>query len=365
MRSNMKWLYVFSCLLAVALTTKTAAASGVLNDSEEPGSVLVFPLFETGITPGGITPRTQFEISVRCPNGAICTEFQDVDLRAHWVCPGAIFGLVPCGESDFNLSTTVDGTIKFDPQGVCEPTNNTSTNNFDTCGSIPPPPCPEGYLVAWVIDTAGNPIKFDGLIGDAVLRESATAVTAYNAVPIQAGGALANLAKTDVNGNGKLNFNGVEYKALTNKIIGSVHYDGLDPATGITSETSLILLTLDVHSGLPNNTVFVGLDFWNELEQLRSAHTNFNCFAEVFVGNGPNFFTPGLGETNTFGFKGLVESTSAFKIPVLGTFDHTGPVTLLGLVLTREDSTVEGLATRHYAYPLFDNSIPLATSFMP
>jgi hypothetical protein len=349
----MKWLYVFSCLLAVALTTKTATATGVLNDPAEPGSVLVFPLFETGTNEGG-QPRTQFEISVRCPNGAVCTEFQDVDIRAHWVCPGFLFGLAPCDEADFNLATTVNGTIRFDPQGICEPTNDISTNNFDTCGSIPPPPCPEGYLIAWVIDTGGNPIKFDGLIGDAVLRETPTAVTAYNAVPIQAGGALANLARTDVNGNGKLNFNGVEYKELTNKIIGSVHYDGLDTASGITSQTSLILLTLDVHSGLPNNTVFVGLNFYNELEQLHSAHTNFNCFTEQPI------FQLGGTIASFNGFKGLVESTSAFKIPVFGSFDHTGPVTILGLVLTREDGDV-----RHYAYPLYDNSIPLATSFMP
>jgi hypothetical protein len=347
MRSNMKWLYILSCLLAVAVATKTASATGVLNDPSEPGSVLVFPLFETGVTPGGATPITQFEISVVCPNGSVCTDTQDVDIRLHWVCSQSL----NCAERDFTLATTVNGTLRFDPQGNCSPPNS-ANNFFDTCGNIPPPGCREGYLIAWVVDESNGAIKFDGLIGDAVLRENVTAVTAYNAVPIQAGAKLATGASTNLYHNGHLNFNGQAYKELTNTIIGSVHYDGLDPATGITSTTSLVLLTLDTRSNALNNPVNVDFNFYNEIEQLNSNNTIFFCHEELFLG--------GIGETNTFGLKGLVESTSAMKVPFLGTGDITGPVTLLGLVLTREDGDV-----RHYAYPLFDDSIPLATSFAP
>jgi hypothetical protein len=346
MRSNMKWLCVLSCLVAVALATKPAAAN-VLNDPGEPGSVLVFPLYETGITPGGVTPITQFEISVACPNGSTCTDAQDVDIRLHWVCAEA----PQCAERDFTLATTVNGTLRFDPQGNCSPTNN-ANNFFDTCGSIPPPPCDEGYLIAWVVDETNASIKFDGLIGDAVLRETTTAVTAYNAIAIQAGTALATGAPTNLYHNGHLNFNGVAYKEVTNTIIGSVHYDGVDPITGIDSKTVLVLLTLDVRSNQLNNPVEVNLNFYNEIEQLNSNNTVFFCQEQAYLSD--------LGETNTFGFKGLVESTSAKKVPFLGTGDKTGPVSLLGLVLTREDDDA-----RHYAYPLYDNSIPLATSFAP
>ena len=57
---------------------------------------------------------------------------------------------------------------------------------------VPPPPCPRGYLIGWVVNTSDRPIKFDGLIGDAVLRVSGGALASYNAIPIQADPALAN-----------------------------------------------------------------------------------------------------------------------------------------------------------------------------
>ena len=352
MRSKMNWLYIVFCLLAVALATKSASATGsVLNDPGEPGSVLVFPLFETG-TNDATQEITQFEISVACPNGSTCTDGQDVDIRMHWVC----FNSINCQERDFTLATTVNGTIRFDPDGHCYPPSN-ANNFFDTCGNVVPPPCREGYLIAWVVDEANGSIKFDGLVGDAVLREHATAVTAYNAIAIQAGGALATGASTNLSYGGKpptghLNFNGVAYKELTNTVIGSVHYDGPDPSTGTTSQTSLILLTLDTRSNLLNNPVSVNLNFYNEIEQLNSNNTIFYCGSETYLGD--------LGETTAFGYKGLVESTFAQKIPFLGTGDKTGNVSIVGLVLTRED-----LDTKHYAYPLYDNSIPLATSFWP
>lgn len=352
MRSNLKHLAVFFCLLAMALVTQ-AFATGPLADAE-PGSVLVFPLFETGVnlTPvGAAVPRSQFEISVSCPNGSVCPDGTDVDIRLHWVCfnTNGLGGI--CAERDFTLHTTVNGTILFDPQGNCEPVNS-ANNFFDTCGNIPPPPCNEGYLLAWVVDEAGRAIKFDGMIGDSVLRETPTAVTAYNAFPIQAGAKLATGASTDLYHNGNLVFNGQAYKELTNTIIGSVHYDGVNPTSNVLTQTSLVLLTLDTLSNRFNYPVFVDVNFYNEIEQLNSNNTAFFCGEEVSLGS--------LGETTTFGTKGLVQSTRAVKTPVLGISDKSGPVTLLGLVLTREDG---GL--RHYTYPLFNNSIPLPTSFHP
>lgn len=56
-----------------------------------------------------------------------------------------------------------------------------------TAQRVPAPMSAAGYLVAWVID-ADRPIKFDGLIGDAILREANGATSAYNGIPIQAAG---------------------------------------------------------------------------------------------------------------------------------------------------------------------------------
>src|SRR3989442_13373835 len=33
-------------------------------------------------------------------------------------------------------------------------------------------PCDRGYVIVWVVNINGTPIKFDGLIGDAILREA-------------------------------------------------------------------------------------------------------------------------------------------------------------------------------------------------
>jgi hypothetical protein len=80
--ANGKRLFaLFALLLAFSLTTAMTAWAQQLSDSQEPGSVLVFPLFEQG--------KSTFEISVACPTGASCTDGQDVDIRAHWVCPGS------------------------------------------------------------------------------------------------------------------------------------------------------------------------------------------------------------------------------------------------------------------------------------
>ena len=350
MRSNMKWLYVFSFVMAVALVA-SATSPAILNDSEEPGSVLVFPLYKTNTVASpdnaSVLPQSEFEISVVCPNGSICPDGTDVDIRLHWVCDDYA---PQCQERDFNLATTVNGTLRFDPQGNCSPTNS-ANNFFETCGSIPPPPCSDGYLIAWVTDETGVAIKYDSLIGDAVLRDESGEVTAYNAIPIQAGAALATGTSTDLYHNGHLNFNGVAYKELSNTIIGSVHYDGTDPVTGVSSETELVLLTLDTKSNLPNNPVEVNFQFYNEIEQLNSNNTVFFCTEEVYLQD--------IGETNVFGIKGLVEGEAA-KTPILGVADKTGPVTLLGLVITHEDGF-----SREYAYSLYNNSIGLATAFAP
>lgn len=42
-----------------------------------------------------------------------------------------------------------------------------------------------GYVVEWIIDMNDRTINFDGLIGDAVVREPNGAASAYNGIPIQ------------------------------------------------------------------------------------------------------------------------------------------------------------------------------------
>src|SRR6267143_1389898 len=99
-----------------------------LNDSQEPGSVLVFPKFIRGTvgTEEGVgIPRSEFRISVVCPRGADCSLLPNfgpgprVSLRGRWVCPGD--PTKPTDfyhEQDFDLHTTVNGTLYISARGL-------------------------------------------------------------------------------------------------------------------------------------------------------------------------------------------------------------------------------------------------------
>src|SRR5215475_4833785 len=151
-----------------------------LSDAQEPGSVLVFPKFLAGTTSDG-QPKSEFEIGITCPKGVeggpgLCTEGTRVKLRAHWVCPGSQDPVEKyiCDETNFDLVSTVTGTIVINPANVGHVTQR-----------VPLPSCPAGYLIVWVINPSDQPIKYDALLGDAILRELDEAVSAYNGIPIQ------------------------------------------------------------------------------------------------------------------------------------------------------------------------------------
>jgi len=346
---------LFGFLLAILAVGIITPLFGQVNDSEQPGSVLVFHKFIRGFAPP--YAKTEIEISVTCPvNLDPCAAMgQVVKLKAHWVCPGG--NTFICNEVDFHLSTTVNGTIKFDPE------NFETTTNTDT---VPQPPCSRGYLIAWVVDDFDNPIKFDGLVGDAVIRDSnGTAVTdvfylrSYNAFPIQADPSLntGDFTDLDSSGNhtGTLQFDssGSHYRAVAGTIVGSVQYNTTVPSV---KQTFLTLLTLDVQSNRYNNPTFVDFNFYNEKEVVKSAHTNFVCWEEIPVTSIDNTLTSTL-----FGNKGLVQSAGAQKQGVLGISDNTGPVTLLGIL-----ETVDLTASQaSYSNFLYNDSNPVPTTFSP
>jgi hypothetical protein len=318
---------LFCCVLALGLAAPALAWD--LNDNSEPGSVIVFHKFIRGFANN--QPATQFEISATCPKDWACTGGQAVHLRAHWVCPPDSRSPTVCREQDFNLDVTVNGTVVFDAAG-----NGASS-----------PPCDRGYLIAWVIDdtSTGNPIKFDALIGDAVIRASEFGARAYNALPIKAAEAIGTTQPTAADTGGALAFDGNHYRMVTGKIFGSVRYESTVPPV----RTDLTLLTLDVHSNLPNELTSVSLNFYNEGETLESTATNFTCWTEQSL----SAIDQNLN--TSFGTKGLVESTSA-------TQPSKGDVTLVGIVETEEDftKTLPADATGFVTINLLDlNSLPV------
>jgi hypothetical protein len=359
-------------LLVSALALATPAVAQVrpttLSDASQPGSVLVFPKQLQGtvtLPEGGTAPATELEIGVVCPKGVTCSEHQAVKLRAYWVCGTteafAATSFV-CPETDFEITATVWEKVVLtsngEPAGAYGPGVPTV--------SVPAAHCPlggegAGALKLWfVIPTDDRPIKFDGLIGDAI-RTSGTAQASYNAIPIQADPALANGAVVTTTSNGGLIFDGApgHYQALTGQVIGDVRYTGT--VGGVTAAGSLTLMTLDVHSNRPNNPVFVDLDFFGGNpsnignENQLSAFTEFICWEEIPITS----ISPDL-TTGVMGRKGVVVSATATKVGIFGITDDTGPVTLLGLSETQENGGARVSFSR-----LFNSSVPVASVETP
>src|SRR5207253_3254503 len=146
-------------------------------DSEQPGSLLVFPKFNTGtVTTAdqGKLPRSEFEISVVCPTALLpanggpgcATSDQKVYLHAAWVCGGyeSAFPDV-CEEKDFFISTTVNASLYFSPTSAADMVNLGLLATPVPATALPL--CSRGYLIVWVVDVNRNPLTFDGMIGDA------------------------------------------------------------------------------------------------------------------------------------------------------------------------------------------------------
>jgi len=374
---------------ALALTAPALAQvrSPLLSDSQEPGSVIVFPKFIQGTTvlpEGGTVPITELEIGIVCPKGVICPEHQAVKLRLHWVCgtnEADLAGSFVCRETDFDLTATVYEKIVITPNGETAGTYGAGLPTKFT----PPANCPNGggYLIAWVITPASDtPIKFDGLIGDAHLRPgspagpapnpfagSPTALADYNAIPIQAHPALAHMAAVQTNGNGALMFDGApgHYQAVTGQIAGDIRYTNLTTGPTFTLG-ALTLLTLDVKSNRPNNPVFVDLDFFGGNpstignENQLSTFTEFICWEEVSITTINAALT-----TANMGRKGVFVSAQATKVQHSGIADASGPVTLLGLseVLEGGPHPPADPWPRASFTGLFNSSVPVPTHFLP
>jgi len=325
-------LVVPSIVLAQARDTR-------LSDSEAPGSVIVFPKFIRGTVLAGTVPATEIEISVVCPRGAACTTGQVVRLKAEWVCPGNANRI--CREVDFTFNTTVNGTVVLNPNGPFARAT-----------------CPRGFLIAWVIDGSGNPIKFDGLIGDAVIRHDGNSAGAYQGIPIQADPLLANLAVV----NTPLSFTGAvgQYQAITGAVFSSLRYDtltaGIDcGAAGQVSNvcTFLTMLTLDILSNRVNDSTFVDFVFYNAAEQGISTSTDFICWdqQQLTTDIDSNLDVPGLGR------KGLMVGSA--------TDQNFAARSLIVLVETLEYAAAGVGVDREYAYSTFHDSIPVPTRFRP
>jgi hypothetical protein len=324
------FLVLLTVALGMALPSFAQAPGTTPSDSEHPGSVIVFPKFMKGtVAVDGVTrAQTEIEVRVGCPTGAACPEHEPVKIRFHWICPGDDFDAKQiCRGASFEIVLPVDGKAVFNPEDPA-----LTGNNFPSVA-----PCPMGYLIGWVITpTINRPIKYDGLTGNAVLRDGSGATQSYDAIAIPAEPNLATRAEiaTDVDsrtGAPALVFDGGagHYQPVARGIQPNLKNDRL---TGPLSSAAsfLILLTLDVRVNRPNYPTFIDLNYRSDQGIDASTGRNFTCWTEIKDPNLDEYFTLAGARTRN----AVVLAGQAVKVPFGGASDIPGPVTLLGLVPT-------------------------------
>jgi hypothetical protein len=364
---------MFSALLTdtPALAQLVTTDPPGLADTAAPGSVLVWPKFvqrivtvDPGAPGAAVEDKTTIELGAVCPGadvgnpaGVLCQTDEPVRVRLNWVCPAATVGASGgiCQATGFDVVFSVNGKATFNPS------QNTGTGDNTV---VPMSPCPTGYLIGWAVDDSDRPIKFNGLIGDAIQRNTPTDLQSESALAIQADPRLANAALvTTAPAPGGLGYTLLldgqpgDYQMVSGQFEGDIRYSS-DAAPPFSDE-SIILLTLNLNSNLTNPATDVALDFYNENETLTGTAVNFICWAQYQLTAIDPSLTVGSQGTR----KGVVVSGQAVQFnQQTSQYDN---VTLLAVIQTTEGA-LSGVANqiRSYVVRPASNSVPIPAQFV-
>jgi hypothetical protein len=239
----------FSALALCLLASVAAAGGSADTNNKEPGSLLVYPIFDN--TQGATV------ITVTNTN----SDFT----------PGPGFG-------QFAGSIRVE--FVYLNSVNCLEVNRTRTltpnDEFTIITSLDNPSMQEGYLYVFAKSlTTGQAVKFDWLIGtewqlDAVLGG------AYEIDPYiyKAGGRLAQGANTDLDNDGIRDLNGSEYGQSPDHIL-VPRFFGQVPGT---TRSDIVLINLSGGAAFYANANFL---VYNDNEEVYSTQYNFRCWARV------------------------------------------------------------------------------------
>ena len=358
-------------MLSPACAPTNADAAGLAN-LNEPGSVIVFPKFQMGtVTVAGNTlPTTEIRVGAVCPSdeSASACSHEQVRIFFHWVCPGMSEGGVPglCEEVDFTITTSVNGKVVFSPNGgrISGPS---ASSPFQTAYL---PPCNSGYLIGWVINPYFQPIRFDGLIGDAVLRITPGTEESYSAPTIQADPGTpegAALSFPTSSGAIQLLFDGGagHYQELPGQFSSDVMYDS-DVKLAF-SHTQLVLLTLNAAVANVNPLTSVLLNFYDSRQdEMASVTASFFCGEQVKLPPSPGLTSNFLSKNLTAAYAASLGATSPEGVVTSGQASQpVVNVTLLALVETTSGRSAPGpqKAARSNIYRTFNNPQPVPATF--
>jgi hypothetical protein len=377
-------------------TLYTYEPAPALADPSEPGSIIVYQKFQrgfvtvdAGLASQSVQPRSLIELGATCPkDDTTCgVDIKVVRVNFHWVCPpqpdnsGAQFAATGggvCVENDFFVNLTVNGKVWFSPEG--------GFTSGDLPGQIvPQAPCNRGYLIGFVSNigrlegdntavfaNSDAPIRFDGLIGDAVMRNTPQDLQAFRAITIQADPNTAEETALTGNGTAGPDSTGVgtlvidgnlgNYDAVTGQLSGDVRYDSdVNPPF---ADTALIFLTLDVKSNQKNLPTFVNLVFYNAQQAGFSEALSFTCWGQINI----TTIDASLTQEGVGTERGLFITSQAYSATIANggqSGNADGTVTMLGAVqITEGPISGPANATRSYTVPVFDNSVPIATRYL-
>ncbi|MFN9785586.1 MAG: hypothetical protein ACK57N_03310 [Planctomycetia bacterium] len=304
-------------LLALATLT-LAHTAGAQNGMLTPGSLLVYPLIDNSGT------------------------------AQTWVTV-----------TNTNLSST-SGTVRVD----CVYINGTNCTEFDRSRTLTPgdtltvntklenPLFTTGYLYIYAQSaTSSAPISFNHLIGTAhVINSATTTDMEYQPFVFKAIGAQGAL--TDVDADGRRDFNNTEYAAVPDLLHFPRFIGDYQPnSTGAFLNRSSQLVLMSLAGGA--FTTRVNMNVWNDNEEAFSASTSFTCWTKRKLKDISSVFTHnfllgtndnpaesfGSRETGTFRINGAVATSS------VGTINDPAILALL----VEEVSTIGGSAVLPYA----------------
>jgi hypothetical protein len=279
MRSRILQLTALAALLSVLLGAE--ASAGVTN----PGSLLVFPRWDN--SPGTLTLLTVTNTNQDQTTGTVDVEFDYIDGSN-------------CQE--FNRTRTL-----------------TSADEITVATFVDNPNVAQGYAFVFAKShVTGKAIKFDWLVGSSIVITSHVG-SAFEVEPFvfKAGAALAEGAITDLNNNGLLDFNGLEYELLPDRLEFPSFF-------GINANFSDEIILINLTGGAQFTTV---VDFlvYNDNEEQFSAQYTFTCWIDVNLGLVSQLFTDAFLKTTN---NSQTEVAGVPAAPELGWFQVNGHVAM-------------------------------------
>jgi len=300
-------------LLGSVMVRSAMAQAGGLR-GEVPGSLLIFPEFN--ISAPAVTQIRISDVQNPALGGTTRVHF-------NYVCPpsggpGAVGGLASvCNEIDRHKFLTFHGTLVVDVA---------TDLGFPATPSAAP--CNKGFVVVFVEDAAHHAISANELIGSYRISgtdgDDAEAVQAIAVQSPQLPG--TQLGTVDATGELVLSFGVLaanDYVSLPWILYSD--FQAVDTTAVPPKRTELILLTMDVKSGLANPQAVVGLHWWNAFEDEFSSTLRFTCWAEWELESvSGSLLAANLG-TPYGSLQAKAVTAGSYSPTLLGVIRETGP----------------------------------------